>query len=167
MYLKWLFQQGKKTRCSRSHMPVILNAAVRGRCGFTAGRDDPLHNSQRIHHFITLPFLSILPSLLTPAFLQPPWFFFVLSLTSCFISAAGALASTFKHIRMFLLLSGWCHRIRRSERLGVLSDLLVCAAPDPLYCLQGSWEIHLCLLPVGFVFGICRFPQNCETHFFF
>lgn len=126
------------------------------------GRDEPLHtNSQQIHHFITLPFLSILPSLLTPAFLQPLGvFFFVRSHTSCCISADGALTSTFKRMQMLLLQTGWCHRLRRSERLRVLSDLLVCAAPDPLYFLRGSWEIHLCLLLAGFVFGICRFPQS-------
>lgn len=50
----------------------------------------------------------------------------------------------------------------QTEKLRILSDLLVYAAPDPLYFLRGSWEIHLCLLLVGFVFGICRFPQNCK-----
>lgn len=43
-----------------------------------------------------------------------------------------------------------------------LSDLLVCAAPDPLYFLRGSWGTRLCLLLEGFVFGICRFPQSCK-----
>lgn len=43
-------------------MLEILTASRRGRCGFTAGRDDPLDtNCQQIHHFITLPF-SLYPS---------------------------------------------------------------------------------------------------------
>lgn len=80
-------------------MPVVRSAAARGRCGFTAG---PLHNSQQIHHFITFPFLSILPSLLTPAFLQPlcsfgrPHSHPVVSLQ------LELLASTFKHMQMRL-----------------------------------------------------------------
>lgn len=59
-------------QCSES-AAVRLLFTTRGWCGFTAGRDEPLHTKPKIHHFITLPSLSILPPLLlTPPSLQPP-----------------------------------------------------------------------------------------------
>lgn len=86
------------TDSNKLHVLVMFLFTIKGCCGFTGGSNNSVHtNNQKIHHFITLPFLSIHPPLLTPQFLQRLLFFYSHPVVSQQLAAAAVLASTFKY----------------------------------------------------------------------
>ncbi len=153
------------------NVPAWLHVTIGGWCGFTSGSVEPLHtNSQKIHHFITLPFLPIHPPLLPPPSLQSLFHSFTHILSHLSSSLQLQSLLPLSNMQMWLLQTGWYYLFRWSDRVYVCQsagsdlcswlDLLVSVAPDLLYFLQGSLGIHLCLSLAEFVFGICRFLQS-------